>query len=151
MTSVLAAVYPIGRADFGAPAGQAATVASLLLPDILVYDPTSSAGFFGDTVGTLGQPNFFLAGGRKLSDDIISTELAVLSDPDTPFNLDGGVNQTPLIATQNVADDNGLNLKDGSVVGPGTVLAGTQREAVFPYIGAPNPNPSSVPGGNPPP
>ena len=28
-------------------------------------------------------------------------------------------------------------------------LAGMTRLALFPYIGAPNPNPSSVPGGNP--
>ena len=144
MASVLAAVYPIGGN------GQAPIVASLLLPDILVYDPTSNAGFFGDTVGTLGQPNFFLAGGRKLSDDVISTEVSILTDPDTPFNLDGGADQLPLVGTQNVADDNGLNLTDGSIVGPGTTLAGQTRTAAFPYIGARNPNPSNVPGGNPP-
>jgi hypothetical protein len=140
MAAVIAAVYPIGGN------GQAPVVASLLLPDILVYDPTSNAGFFGDTVGTFGSPDFFLAGGRKFSDDVISTELAVLTDPDTPFNP----TLSPLVATQNVADDNGLNLVDGSFVGPGTPLAGTQRDFFFPYIGSRNTNPSSVPGGNPP-
>ncbi len=145
MAAVLAAVYPIGGN------GQAPTVASLLLPDILIFDPTSPAGFFGDTIGTLGQPDFFLAGGRKLSDDIISVEVSILTDPDTPFNLDGGADQLPLVATQNVADDNGLNLTDGSKVGPGTPLAGTARPAMFPYIGARNAAPSDVPGGNPPP
>jgi hypothetical protein len=145
MAAVLAAVYPIGGN------GQAPTVASLLLPDILVYDPTSPAGFFGDTLGTLGQADFFLAGGRKLSDDVISTEVSILTDPDTPFNVDGGEDQTSLVGTQNVADDNGLNLRDGSVVGPGGAQAGTQREAAFPYFGARNPNPNPVPGNPPPP
>ncbi len=144
VTGVLASVYPIGGN------GQASAIAGLLLPDILVYDPTSKAGFFGGTIGTLGQPSFFLAGGRKLSDDVISTELSILTDPDSPFNLDGGVNQVPLVLTQNVADDNGLNLQDGSIIGPGSALSGMKRSAVFPYIGAPNAKPSGVPGGNPP-
>ena len=145
VTSVLAAVYPIGQN------GQAPTVAGLLLPDILVYRPSSNAGFFNDTVGTLGQPGFFLAGGRKLSDDIISTEVAILTDPDSPFNLDGGANLPPLVATQNVRDDNGQKLTDGSVdkpVAQGGMGTG-QRASLFPYIGARNANPSSVPGGNP--
>ncbi|HET7722181.1 MAG TPA: hypothetical protein VFK43_19585, partial [Acidimicrobiales bacterium] len=142
MVSVLRAFYPAGST-----AGQAATVANLLLPDILVYDPTRNAGFFQDLVNQGG--NLFLAGGRKLSDDIISTELFVLSDPDLPqFLLDNGTTPVPVggslppfIVTQNVADDNGLNLQDGSLVGPGTPLAGMQRAAVFPYIGAPVPPP----------
>ncbi len=49
------------------------------------------------------------------------------------------------------ADDNGLTLIDGSIVGPGNPQTGMQRAAVFPYIGARNTNPSGLPGGNPPP
>jgi hypothetical protein len=148
VAGVIQNVYPIGAGD----AATSAAVAGLLLPDILVYDPTSNAGFFGDTIGTFGQSDFFLAGGRKFSDDVISIEVSILTDPDSPFNLDGGADQAPLITTQNVADDNGLNLMDGSMVGPGAgALTGTARGAAFPYIGARNANPSSVPGGNPPP
>ncbi len=148
MVSVLRAVYPIGT-NPNVP-NQAEIVASLLLPDILVYRPTSDAGFFGDTVGTLGNPDFFLAGGRKLSDDIISTEVSILTDPDTPFDL-GGTNLAPLITTQNVADDNGFRITDGSMILPGNPNAGMTRSIAFPYIGARNANPSNVPGGNPPP
>lgn len=148
MVSVLTAFYPAGRPGGTPDAGQAAVVASLLLPDILVFNVTSAAGFAGDLV-TIGGTTF-LAGGRKLSDDIISAELSVLTDDDLPAALGGGPN-APALVTQNVADDNGLILMDGSIVGPGTALAGTQRAAIFPYIGARNPNPSNVPTGNPPP
>ena len=141
MVSVLTAVYPAGGP---ANPGQAASVANLLLPDILVYDPTSTAGFFG-TSSRSASGNPFLAGGRKLSDDIISTELAVLTDADLPFN--GAA--TPPIVTQNVADDNGLNLTDGSIGGPGNPMAGMARRHVPLHRGA-NPNPTGVPGGNPP-
>lgn len=145
MAGTIQAAYPVGAGD---PAVSAA-VAGLLLPDVLVYDPTSAAGFFGDTIGTFGGADFFLAGGRKLSDDIITTEVAILTDPDSPFNLDGGEDSAPLIASQNVADDNGMNLFDGSVVGPGSALAGTRRAAAFPYFGVRNATPANAPGGNP--
>ena len=95
MVAVLKAVYPAGNP---ANAGQAELVASLLLPDILVYDPTRNAGFFTDLVVQNG--NLFLAGGRKLSDDIISTELFVLTDPDLPqFLLDNGTTPVPVGGT----------------------------------------------------
>ena len=53
----------------------------------------------------------------------------------------------------------GGNLAHAQATNPATTdkpaaragATGTQREAVFPYIGAPNANPSNVPGGNPPP
>ena len=146
VTSVLAAYYPAGRPGGSPNTAQAAVVASLLLPDILVFRPSQSAGFFGDLATVNGTT--FLAGGRKLSDDIISTELSVLTDDDLPAALGGGPN-LPALVTQNVADDNGLSLMDGSLVGPGTALAGQQRASVFPYIAARNTAPTGVPGGNP--
>jgi streptogramin lyase len=151
VAGVLAAFYPAGRPTNGAnPAqdmAQAQIVASLLMPDILVYRPSSSAGFFGDTVGTLGQSNFFLAGGRKLSDNIIDTEIQILTDADTPFNLDGGVNQPPALMTENVRDDNGQNLFDGSIDKPLAQGGGGtgQRPIAFPYYGSPNSGPSGAP------
>jgi streptogramin lyase len=153
MVSVLTAFYPAGRPGGNPSAAQAGVVANLLLPDILVYRPSSSAGFAGDLANVNGTT--FLAGGRKLSDDIISTELSVLTDDDLPAGLGGGPNP-PAIVTQNVRDDNLLNLTDGSIDPPaprghGAAGTGSQRPAVFPYIGARNPNPTGVPGGNPPP
>src|SRR5262249_47611597 len=65
----------------------------------------------------------------------------LLDNGTTPVPVGGPT--PPAIVTQNVADDNGLNLTDGSLVGPGTGLAGTQRAAVFPYIGAPLTSPTA--------
>ena len=153
MVSTLTAFYPAGRPGGSPNAGQAAALAGFLLPDILAFDTTSTNGFAGGIV-TDAMGNNFLGNGRKLSDDVISIELSVLTDDDLPAMIGttpiGGPNQ-PALVTQNVADDNGLNLMDGSVVGPGTVLAGAVRDAVFPYIGARNPNPPAVPGPPPPP
>lgn len=148
MIGVLTSFYPAGRPGGTPNAGQAGVVANLLLPDILVFDTTSSAGFGGNLVTFNGTT--FLAGGRKFSDDVVSTELSVLTDDDLPAGLGGGPN-APALVTQNVADDNGLNLMDGSLVGPGSALSGMQRAAVFPYIGARNANPTPVPGVAPPP
>ena len=70
--------------------------------------------------------------------------LRILSDDDLPAAFGGGPN-TPALVTQNVGDDNGLLLTDGSIVGPGSPFAGQQRAAIFPYIGAPNSNPTPAP------
>jgi streptogramin lyase len=148
MTSIIAEFYPAGRPGGVPNLDQAEAVARLLLPDFLVLDVTNTAGFFLDTVEANGET--FLAGGRKYSDDIISTELAVLTDDDLPESLGGGPN-LPALVTQNVADDNGLNITDGSTVGPGGPQAGMIRDILFPYIGARNPNPTALPGGPPPP
>ncbi len=142
MVSVLTAFYPAGRPGGVPNAAQAAVLANLLLPDILVFDVTRTAGFGGAVVMSGG--NTFLANGRKLSDDIISTELAVLTDDDLPAAFGGGPNQ-PALVTQNVRDDNGLNLTDGSLVGPGSPSTGMTRTAAFPYIGARNTNPTGAP------
>jgi len=144
MVSVLTAFYPAGRPGGTPSAGQAQVVANLLLPDLLVYRPSSAAGFFGDlaTVNNIT----FLAGGRKPSDDIISTEIQVLTDDDLPADLGGGANQ-PALFTQNVRDDNGQNLFDGSIDRP--IAQGGQgtgqRPAMFPYLGEPNSPPAGAP------
>jgi hypothetical protein len=153
MISVLTAFYPAGRPGGNPNAAQAGVVADLLLADTLIFDTTNNAGFGGQLVTVNGTT--FLAGGRKLSDDIISTELAVLTDDDLPAALGGGPNP-PALVTQNVRDDNFLNLTDGSIDPPaprghGAPGTGTVRAAVFPYIGARNQNPSGVPGNPPPP
>jgi len=70
-----------------------------VLPDILPFDTSSAAGF----------PN-----GRRLRDDVIDIELALLTNN--------------AITTDNVPDSNGTRLTDGEM---GTIAA-------FPYLGAPN-------------
>jgi len=50
---------------FGHPAAEAKSIAELLLPDILTYDYGSAAGFLN---------------GRKLTDDVIDIELALVSN-----------------------------------------------------------------------
>jgi hypothetical protein len=92
----------------------------------------------------------YLAGGRKLSDDVISTELALLADDDLPAAFGGGPNP-PALVTQNVRDDNGVNLVDGSTDPPfpqgnGAAGTGTARPIAFPYIGARNTTPTGLPG-----
>ena len=77
-----------------------------------------------------------MAGGRKLSDDVISTQLQVLMDDDLPASLGGGPN-LPLIITQNVKDDNGLNLKDGSVNPPPPARNGRGRNRHCPRLRLP--------------
>jgi len=152
MISILTAFYPAGRPGGNPNAAQAGVVADLLLPDILVFDTTSAAGF-GVPLSVGGTT--FLGNGRKLSDDIISTELAVLTDDDLPAAFGGGPNP-PALVTQNVKDDNGLNLTDGSTnppppQGTGAGGTGTVRATAFPYIGTRNASPTGVPGPTPPP
>jgi hypothetical protein len=50
---------------FGHPRAEAKSIAELLLPDILTYDYSSSAGFLN---------------GRKLTDDVIDIELNLVSN-----------------------------------------------------------------------
>src|SRR5207247_757186 len=110
-------------------------------------------GGFGTPLTVNGKP--VLGNGRKLSDDVISTYLAVLTDDDLPAAFGGGPNP-PALVTQNVKDDNGQNLKDGSTEPPppqgnGAAGTGTVRAAVFPYFGAPNNPAKPIPGSPPPP
>jgi streptogramin lyase len=91
------------------------TISNLLLPDMLAFQVGNTSGF-GNFIGPGNQ---YLGNGRRLSDDVADTLLSVLS---------GGT-----VTTDNVSDDNGFRITDGSV-GPG----GKARAIAFPYIGAAN-------------
>jgi hypothetical protein len=95
-------------------------LANLFLPDLLVFELGNPNGF-GTIVG--GAPTF-LGNGRRLSDDVIDTTFNVLSNG--------------AITTDNVGDDNGLKVTDGSV----DPVSGQTRAIAFPYIGLPNAVPS---------
>jgi len=83
-----------------------------LLPDMLVFQIGNTAGY-GNFVGGM------LGNGRKLTDAVIHTTLAVLTNG--------------AATTDNVDDDNGFRVTDGTT-GPG----GKKRAIAFPYIGAAN-------------
>ena len=89
---------------------QAAVLASVLIPDVLVYDRTSS----------LPAP----LNGRALADDVIDVELRVTSGGD-PLNLFGADGATGLGPNRDA--DGGVN---GDGVGPHTDYLST-----FPYLG----------------
>jgi hypothetical protein len=93
---------------YGRTSADAATLTNFLLPDVLPYNPATASGF----------PN-----GRRLRDDVIDIELALLTNG--------------ALTTDNVGDDNGSRITDG----------GAATTAAFPYIGARNPCPPGVPGG----
>ena len=114
MQTVLTTVY---GGLFQTP--NAAGLANALLPDILMFQVGNSAGF-----GTfIGPGNGILGNGRKLTDPVIHIELSLLT---------GGK-----VTTDNVNDDNGLKVTDGTV----DPVSGQTRQIAFPYIGAAN-NPS---------
>jgi len=153
MVSVLTAFSPAGRPGGNPSAAQAGVLADLLLPDITIFDTTSTAGF-GVPI-TAANGTTYVGNGRKPGDDVIAAELSILTDDDLPAAFGGGPNP-PAIVTGNVRDDNGLNLMDGTTNPPppqgiGAAGTGTVRGAAFPYIGSRNANPTGVPGGNPPP
>ena len=120
MNSILTGVY-------GESAGVAKVVSSLLLPDVLKFQIGNPGGF-----GTI-LPGTILGNGRKLTDDVIDFELSVLTDPDGPAGLGFGP-LPPTITTDNVNDDNGARVTDGTL-NPST---GQPRAIAFPYIGPPN-------------
>ncbi len=92
---------------------QAAFLASVLIPDVLVYDRTS----------TLPAP----LNGRALADDVIDVELRVTSGGD-PLNLFGADGATGLGPNRDA--NGGVN---GDGVGPHTDYLAT-----FPYLGVPH-------------
>ncbi len=69
-------------ADFGRDLATAQTLADVLLPDVLAFDTTSTAGFLN---------------GRRLEDDVIDTELQVLTG--NPAATDGVANDSAFTNT----------------------------------------------------
>src|SRR5439155_23483297 len=107
-------------------APDAAFLTSALLPDVLMFQIGNPNGF-GTTIGP--GPGFFtgpfpggqvLGNGRRFQDDVIDIELNLLSAGKIP--------------TDNVGDDNGLKVTDGSV----DPVSGKTRAIAFPYIGPAN-------------
>ncbi len=118
MVSVFTTVYGRTQADAKALTG-------LLLPDVLKFEIGNPNGF-----GTFIAGGTALGNGRRFTDDVIDFELTVLTN--------GG------ITTDNVPDDNGLKVTDGTV----DPVSGQTRDIAFPYIGPPN-TPLNGPGTGP--
>jgi len=109
MVSVLMTVYGRTQSD-------ANNLTGLLLPDVLQFQ-IGNPGGFGTFIGPAGKT---LGNGRRLSNDVIDTDLTVITNG--------------AITTDNVGDDNGLRVTDGSV----DPVSGQTRAVAFPYIGAAN-------------
>jgi streptogramin lyase len=120
-----AAMVSILTSFYGRTASDANAIANLLLPDIQVFQLGNPNGF-GTFVGPGGE---FLGNGRRLTDDVTDFLLNVITN---------GV-----VTTDNVGDDNGLRITDGSV----DPVSGQTRAVAFPYIGPPNASPTGAPGG----
>ena len=115
MLSVLMSFYGRSSADANF------LTQNFFLPDILIFQVGNPNGF-GTTVG--GSNPQFLGNGRRLSDDVMDILLNVITNGAKP--------------TDNVGDDNGLKVTDGSV----DPVSGQTRAIAFPYIGAANPAPT---------
>jgi hypothetical protein len=118
MVSVLQTFY-------GRTAADATAITGLLLPDVIRFEIGNPNGF-----GTFLASGTILGNGRRLSDDVIDFELGVLTNG--------------AITTDNVGDDNGMKVTDGSV----DPVSGMTRPIAFPYIGLPN-QPFNGPGTGP--
>jgi Domain of unknown function (DUF4331) len=104
----------------------ASFLADALLPDMLMFQIGNPNGF-GTTIGP--GPGFFagpfpggqvLGNGRRFADDVIDTEFNILTNGAIP--------------SDNVGDDNGLKVTDGSV----DPVSGMTRAIAFPYSGLAN-------------
>jgi hypothetical protein len=114
---------------FKRTSGEAGFLADAVLPDMLMFQ-IGNPGGFGTLVGGAGSPGFFgsgpfaggqvLGNGRRLNDDVV----------DIMFNLF----TNGAIPGDNVGDDNGLKVTDGSV----DPVSLQTRAKVFPYIGLAN-------------
>jgi hypothetical protein len=96
-------------------------ITNLLLPDLLLFQVGNPNGF-----GTFILSGTALGNGRRLSDDVTDFLLTVLTNG--------------AITSDNVGDDNGLKITDGSV----DPVSGMTRAIAFPYIGPAN-NPPGEP------
>jgi hypothetical protein len=91
----------------------AASLTGLFLPDQLPFQIGNPNGYGTLVSGLLGN-------GRRLSDDVIDVTLNLLTNGAIP--------------TDNVVDDNGLKVTDGSV----DPVSGMSRAIAFPYLGLRN-------------
>jgi hypothetical protein len=106
-------------------AGDADALTALFLPDVELFqvgNPNGFGVFVSDGGGHFPATAFgaVLGNGRRLGDDVDDTMLTAIS------NL--------ALTTDNVRDDNGLRLTDGSV----DPVSGLTRAIAFPYVGAAN-------------
>src|SRR5262249_47027436 len=102
----------------------AAFLADALLPDLLIFQ-IGNPGGFGTLIGGAGSPGFFgngpfaggqvLGNGRLLRDDVVDIDFNLLTNGAIPGD--------------NVGDDNGLKVTDGSV----DPVSGKTRAIAFPY------------------
>jgi streptogramin lyase len=107
----------------------ASFLADALLPDMLFFQIGNPNGF-GTLVGGMGSPGLFgtgpfaggqvLGNGRRFADDVIDILLNILTNGAIP--------------SDNVGDDNGLKVTDGSV----DPVSGKTRAIAFPYSGLAN-------------
>jgi hypothetical protein len=111
-----AGAVAILRNFFGRTAAVADTLANLLLPDMMMFQVGNPNGF-GTFIGPGGS---VLGNGRRLADDAADALLSFLT---------GGQ-----LTTDNVGDDNGLRVTDGSV----DPVSGKTRAIAFPYVGLAN-------------
>ena len=104
----------------------ASFLADALLPDELMFQIGNPNGF-GTTIGP--GPGFFtgpfpggqvLGNGRRFADDVVDIDFNILTNGAIPGD--------------NVGDDNGLKVTDGSV----DPVSGQTRAIAFPYIGLAN-------------
>jgi hypothetical protein len=110
-------------------ATDAAFLADALLPDLVMFQ-VGNPGGYGTLVGGAGSPGIFgtgpfaggqvLGNGRQFRDDVVDIDFNLLTNGAIP--------------SDNVGDDNGLRITDGSI----DPVTNTQRAIAFPYIGAPN-------------
>jgi hypothetical protein len=100
------------------PLTSADGLANFLLPDLVTFN--TNTAFTTNPADANGFPN-----GRRLRDDVIDVEFGLLT---------GGA-----LTSDNVPDDNGDRITDGTRRANGTL-----RPAAFPYIGRPN-NPPAGP------
>jgi hypothetical protein len=106
---------------FGRTSVDAGALVGLLLPDALIFQVGNPNGFGTFVVDAAGHfPGTLLGNGRRLSDDVYDVMLNVLTNG--------------AITTDNVRDDNGLRVTDGSV----DPASGMTRAIAFPYLGAAN-------------
>jgi hypothetical protein len=113
-------------------AADASFLADAWLPDVLIFQIGNPNGF-GTTIGP--GPGFFtgpfpggqvLGNGHRFADDVHDVTLNIMTNGAKP--------------SDNVGDDNGLKITDGSV----DPVSGKTRAIAFPYIGAAN-----TPAGSP--